>query len=167
MLPQRVVPPLIVRSGAIDARAKAQELFVEVPRAVSSERAGSRDTVASPMLQARGDEHDAGPNIAAVSPTRETEHPFTGIAEGAFIDALNQYLEAAPKSQSEKDQYRYVNLETWKLVQGDSCLQTGQIAPRSGKTPKSTVVTSTTPTTCSAKSSGGQRAALMERSRPS
>lgn len=121
---------LIVRSGAIDARAKAQELFVEVPRAVLSERAKSHNTVVSPMPQARGDEHDLGLSILPVSPIRETDHPFTGIAEGAFTEALNKYLDAAPKSVSEKDQFRYVNLETWKLVQGDPCLQTGQIAAR-------------------------------------
>lgn len=121
---------LIVRTGAIDARAKAQELFVEVPRAVLSERAGSRDTAASPMPQARGGEHDMGLSIVPVSPIRETDHPFSGIAHEAFVNALNQYLEAAPKSQSEKDQFRYVNLETWKLVQGDPCRQTGQIAAK-------------------------------------
>lgn len=121
---------LIVRTGAIDARVKAQELFVEVPRAVLSERAGSRDTVGSPMPQTHGDEHDLGLSIVPVSSVREADHPFTGIAEGAFTAALNTYLEAAPKSLSEKDQFRYVNLETWKLVQGDPCLQTGQIAAR-------------------------------------
>lgn len=121
---------LIVRSGAIDARAKAQELFVEVPRAVLNERAKPRDTVASPMPQAHGDEHDLGLGIVPVSPVRETDHPFTGIAEVAFTDALNVYLEAAPKSLSEKDQFRYVNLEAWKIVQRDPCLQTGQIAAR-------------------------------------
>lgn len=121
---------LIVRSGAIDARAKAQELFVEVPRAVLNERVGTRDSVPSPKPQARGDEHDLGLGIVPVSPVRETDHPFTGIAEVAFTDALNTYLEAAPKSLSEKDQFRYVNMETWKIVQRDPCLQTGQIAAR-------------------------------------
>ncbi|KPF89131.1 hypothetical protein IP81_17080 [Novosphingobium sp. AAP83] len=121
---------LIVRSGAIDARATAQELFVEVPRAVLSERARSRDTVASLMPKPRGDEHDMGLSIVPVSTIRETEHPFSGIAESAFAEALNKYLEAAPKSLSEKDQFRYVNLETWKIVQRDPCLQTGQIAAK-------------------------------------
>jgi hypothetical protein len=121
---------LIVRSGAIDAHAKAQELFVEVPRAVLNERVGTRDTAASPKPQVRGDEHELGLGIVPVLPVRETDHPFTGIAEVAFTQALNSYLEAAPKSVSEKDQFRYVNLETWKIVQGDPCLQTGQIAAR-------------------------------------
>ncbi len=121
---------LIVRSGAIDARAKAQELFVEVPRVALNERVGKRDTIASPMPQAHGDEHDLGLSIVPVAPVRETDHPFTGIAEVAFTRALNTYLEAAPKSVSEKDQFRYVNLETWKIVQGDPCLHTGQIAAR-------------------------------------
>lgn len=121
---------LIVRSGAIDARAKAQELFVEVPRAVLNERTKPRDTVVSPMPQAHGAEHELDLGIAPVSPVRETDHPFTGIAEIAFTAALNTYLEATPKSLSEKDQFRYVNLEAWKLVQRDPCLQTGQIAAR-------------------------------------
>jgi len=121
---------LIVRSGAIDARAKAQELFIEVPRAVLNERVGTRDTAASPTPQISGHEHDLGLSIVPVSPAREADHPFTGIAEVAFTDALNTYLQAAPKSLSEKDQFRYVNLETWKIVQGDPCLQTGQIAAR-------------------------------------
>jgi hypothetical protein len=121
---------LIVRSGAIDARAKAQELFVEVPRGVLNERAKSRDTVASPMPQAHGDEHELGLSIVPVSPVHEADHPFTGIAEDAFTAALKTYIEAAPKSLSEKDQFRYVNVETWKLVQRDPCLQTGQIAAR-------------------------------------
>lgn len=56
--------------------------------------------------------------------------PFTGIAQVALTRALNTYLEAAPKSESEKDQFRYVNLETWKIVQSGPCLQTGQIAAR-------------------------------------
>lgn len=121
---------LIVRSGAIDARVKAQELFVEVPRVVLNVRVGTRDTAASPKPQVRGDEHDLGLSIVPVSPVREADHPFTGIAEIAFTAALNTYLEAAPKSVSEKDQFRFVNQETWKIVQRDPCLQTGQIAAR-------------------------------------
>lgn len=93
-------------------------------------RVGTRDTAASPKPQVRGDEHELGLGIVPVSPVRETDHPFTGIAEGAFTQALNTYLEAAPKSLSEKDQFRYVNMETWKIVQRDPCLQTGQIAAR-------------------------------------
>jgi hypothetical protein len=121
---------LIVRSGAIDARAKAQELFVEVPRVVLDERVKSRDTAPAPMPQHQADEHDLGLGIVPVSPVREADHPFTGIAESAFTQALNTYLEAAPKSLSEKDQFRFVNMETWKIVQRDPCLQTGQIAAR-------------------------------------
>lgn len=121
---------LIVRSGAIDARAKAQELFIEVPRVVLDERAKSRVSAPSPKPQARDDEHGLGLGIVPASPVREADHPFTGIAESAFTEALNTYLEAAPKSLSEKDQFRYVNMETWKIVQGDPCLQTGQIAAR-------------------------------------
>lgn len=121
---------LIVRSGAIDARAKAQELFVEVPKAVLNERVKSRDSAPAPMPQPHADENDLGLSIVPVSPVREADHPFTGIAESAFTQALNTYLEAAPKSLSEKDQFRFVNMETWKIVQRDPCLQTGQIAAR-------------------------------------
>jgi hypothetical protein len=64
------------------------------------------------MPQSHADEHDLGLNIVPVSPTHEADHPFTGIAEGAFTAALNAYLDAAPTSVSEQDQFRYGNLET-------------------------------------------------------
>lgn len=116
---------LIVRSGAIDAIEQTRAFFVEAPRAAVSELADNAPKEVPPV---RHGGINKGSPSASAAVIREADHPFTGIDYLAFEEALDQYLQSAHKTQTEKQQFRFVNLKAWELVERDPCLQIGQIA---------------------------------------
>jgi hypothetical protein len=116
---------LILRSGAIDACEQTRALFVEAPRAAVSELADNAPKEVPPVRD-RGS--NKGSRSASAAVGREAEHPFAGIDYLAFEEALDQYLQSAHKTQTEKQQFRFVNLKAWELVERDPCLQIGTIA---------------------------------------
>jgi hypothetical protein len=118
---------LILRSGAIDACEQARALFVEAPRAAVGDLADNAPKEVPPVRD-RGS--DKGSPSASAALNRKAEHPFAGVDYLAFEEALDQYLQSARKTQTEKQQFRFVNLTAWELVERDPCLQIGTIAKK-------------------------------------